>query len=60
MSDDYRAYDRMISVNRRLLSLAQKFDANKAIDIFNQYAPKGSGVQKYLDRTIDSLDQLRS
>ena len=60
MSDDYRAYDRMTSVNRRLLSLAQKFDANKAVDIFNQYAPKGSGVQKYLDRTIDSLDQLRS
>jgi len=60
MSDDYRAYNRMISVNRRLLSLAQKFDANKAVDIFNQYAPKGSGVQKYLDRTIDSLDQLRS
>lgn len=59
MSDDYRAYDKMISVNRRLFSLAQKFDANKAIDIFNQYAPKGSGVQKYLDRTIDSLDQLR-
>jgi len=59
MSDDYRAYDRMISVNRRLFSLAQKFDANKAIDIFNQYAPKGSGVKRYLDRTIDSLDQLR-
>ena len=59
MSDDYRAYDRMISVNRRLLSLADKFDANKAVDIFNKYAPKGAGVQRYLDRTIDSLDQLR-
>ena len=59
MSDDNRVYDRMISVNRRLLSLAKNFDATKALDIFNQYAPKGSGVQKYLDRTIDSLDQLR-
>ena len=59
MSDDNRVYDRMISVNRRLLSLAKNFDAAKALDIFNQYAPKGSGVQKYLDRTIDSLDQLR-
>jgi hypothetical protein len=59
MSDDNRAYDRMISTNRRLLSLAQKFDTAKALDIYNKYAPKGSGVQKYLDRTIDSLEQLR-
>jgi hypothetical protein len=50
----------MISTNLRLLSLAKNFDANKAVDIFNQYAPKGSGVQRYLDRTIDSLDQLRA
>jgi hypothetical protein len=60
MSDDNRVYDRMISTNLRLLSLAKNFDANKAVDIFNQYAPKGSGVQRYLDRTIDSLDQLRA
>ena len=60
MSDDYRAYDRMVSVNRRLLSLAQKMDQTRAIDIYNKYAPKGSGVQRYLDRTIDSLEQLRA
>lgn len=60
MSDDYRAYDRMISTNRKLLSLAQQMDPNKAVEIFNKYAPKGSGVQRYLDRTIDSLDQLRA
>ena len=60
MSDDYRAYDRMVSVNRRLLSLAQKMDQTRAIDIYNKYAPKGSGVQRYLDRTIDSLEHLRA
>lgn len=59
MSDDSRAYDRMLSVNRKLLSLAQQMDQTKALDIYNKYAPKGSGVQKYLDRTIDSLEQLR-
>lgn len=60
MSDDYRAYDRMISVNRKLLSLAQQMDQTRALDIYNKYAPKGSGVQRYLDRTIDSLSQLRA
>ena len=38
---------------------SQTREYGKAVEIFNQYAPKGSGVQKYLDRTIDSLDQLR-
>lgn len=59
MSDDPRAYDRMISLNRQLYNLGKQLGDEKAVEIFNQYAPKGSGVQKYLDRTIDSLDQLR-
>jgi hypothetical protein len=60
MSDDNRAYDNMINTNRRLLRLAQNMDQTRALDIYNKYAPKGSGVQRYLDRTIDSLSQLRS
>jgi len=59
MSDDNRAYDNMINTNRRLLRLAQNMDQTRALDIYNKYAPKGSGVQRYLDRTIDSLSQLR-
>jgi len=59
MSDDPRAYDRMTSLNRQLYNLGKQLGDEKAVEIFNQYAPKGSGVQKYLDRTIDSLDQLR-
>jgi hypothetical protein len=59
MSDDYRAYDKMIDINRRLLRLSQNMDQTRALDIYNKYAPKGSGVQRYLDRTIDSLSQLR-
>ena len=59
MSDDPRAYDRMTSLNRQLYNLGKQLGDEKAVEIFNQYAPKGTGVQKYLDRTIDSLDQLR-
>jgi hypothetical protein len=59
MSDDPRVYDRMISLNRQLYNLGKQLGDEKAVEIFNQYAPKGSGVQKYLDRTIDSLEQLR-
>lgn len=59
MSDDPRVYDRMISLNRQLYNLGKQLGDEKAVEIFNQYAPKGTGVQKYLDRTITSLDQLR-
>lgn len=59
MSDDSRKWDAMKAMDRKLYALAQSFDADKAVELFNKYAPKGTGVQKYLDRTITSIDQLR-
>ena len=59
MSDDDRAYDRGKALNRQLYDLAKFIGADKAIEIFNQYAPKGRPGQEHFSRTITSIDQLR-
>jgi len=59
MSDDDRAYDRGKALNRQLYDLAKFIGTDKAIEIFNQYAPKGKPGQEHFSRTITSIDQLR-
>lgn len=59
MSDDDRAWDRGKALNRQLYDLAKFIGADKAIEIFNQYAPKGEPGREYASRTITSIDQLR-
>lgn len=59
MSDDDRVYDRGKALNRQLYDLAKFIGADKAIEIFNQYAPKGRPGQEHFSRTITSIDQLR-
>lgn len=59
MSDDDRVWDRGKALNRKLYDLAKFIGANKAIEIFNQYAPKGEPGREYASRTITSIDQLR-
>lgn len=59
MSDDDRAYDRGKALNRQLYNLAKFIGADKAIEIFNQYAPKGRPGQEHFSRVITSIDQLR-
>jgi hypothetical protein len=59
MSDDDRAYDRGKELNRKLYNLAKFIGPDKAVEIFNQYAPKGRPGQEHFSRTITSIDQLR-
>ena len=59
MSDDDRVWDRGKALNRKLYDLAKFIGADKAIEIFNQYAPKGEPGREYASRTITSIDQLR-
>ena len=59
MSDDDRAYTRGKALNRQLYDLAKFIGADKAVEIFNQYAPKGEPGREYASRTIKSIDQLR-
>jgi hypothetical protein len=59
MSDDDRVYDRGKALNRQLYDLAKFIGADKAIEIFNQYAPKGRPGQEHFSRVITSIDQLR-
>jgi len=59
MSDDDRAYDRGKELNRKLYNLAKFIGPDKAVEIFNQYAPKGRPGQEHFSRAITSIDQLR-
>jgi hypothetical protein len=59
MSDDSRKWDVQQKTNRQLYDLSKFIGADKALEIFNQYAPKGEPGQEYLSRTITSIDQLR-
>jgi hypothetical protein len=59
MSDDDRVYDKGKALNRKLYDLAKFIGSDKAIKIFNQYAPKGRPGQEHFSRTITSIDQLR-
>ena len=59
MSDDDRIWDRGKALNRQLYDLAKFIGADKAVEIFNQYAPKSEPGREYASRTITSIDQLR-
>ena len=59
MSDDDRAYTRGKALNRQLYDLAKFIGPERAIEIFNQYAPKGRPGEEHFSRTITSIDQLR-
>ena len=59
MSDDDRAYTRGKALNRQLYDLAKFIGSERAIEIFNQYAPKGKPGEEHFSRTITSIDQLR-
>lgn len=59
MSDDDRVWDRGKALNRQLYDLSKFIGADKALEIFNQYAPKGRPGQEHFSRTITSIDQLR-
>jgi hypothetical protein len=59
MSDDSRKWDVQQKTNRQLYDLSKFIGADKAIEIFNQYAPKGRPGQEHFSRTITSIDQLR-
>jgi hypothetical protein len=59
MSDDDSAWDRGRALNRQLYDLSKFIGPDKAVEIFNQYAPKGRPGQEHFSRVITSIDQLR-
>ena len=60
MSDDPRVYDRGISTDYKLKDLAKKIGPQKAIDIFNQYAPEDrKATERFFIEKKDKYSKLK-